>query len=178
MMRRLLRPTVILLACATTTLAACRREADIQWVESAGDVEGDSVRLLDYDVTSERYRQWIAAHRALDGVEIGEPVDIDLRKLTEEDVDRVQRSLEDHAAARKSIESAGLSVREFVLTTIALAQPWAAKQAAVARVNIAEPGPSVPQRTIRRGSRSDSDSDSHADSDSDSDSDKKRKKGG
>lgn len=137
-MKRVLASLAIAVA-----LGACGRD-DVQFTDSDGDVAG--YRRLDYEVTSERYRQWFAAQRALDGVEIGEPVDVDLRNLREEDIDRVQKSIETHAAARASIEGAGMSVRDFVLTTIALAQPWAeSNQAVSARVNVADPGPTVVQ---------------------------------
>lgn len=123
-------------------VAACDR-GDVRWTESGGDVAG-GYRMLDYEVTSERYRQWFAAHRALEGVEIGEPVDVDLRNLNDKDIDRVVHSIQTHAAARTSIEGVGMTVRDFVLTTIALAQPWAASSQAVdARVNVADPGPTV-----------------------------------
>lgn len=157
------------------TGAGCR--GDVKWTDSDGDVAGGSYRLLDYEVTSERYRQWIAAHRALDGVEIGEPVSVDLRNLTEKDIERVEETLANHAAARASIESAGMSVRDFVLTTIALAQPWAESSNAVtANVNVADPGPTVtrrppsPQPVPIRVEDDD-------DSDSDSDDGKRKKKG-
>lgn len=162
-----MRPSIVLFVCATTLAAACDR--DVRWTESGGEVAGDSsYRVLDYEVTSERYRRWIAAHRALEGVEIGEPVSVDLRNLTESDIERVEESLERHAAAKKSIEGAGMSVQDFVLTTIALAQPWAeANPTLAASINVADPGPAVPPGTnasrgevrIRRdGADSDSES--------------------
>ena len=166
------------------TGSACRD--DVRWTESGGDVVGDSIRLLDYEVTSERYRQWIAAHRALEGVELGEPMDVDLRNLTEKDIDRVETTLENHAAARASIEGVGMSVRDFVLTTVALAQPWAASNPATRGiVNVADPGPAVTRRPsearipIRyRDSGDDQDSwDSDDDRDSDKERRKRRKKG-
>lgn len=160
------------------TAAGCRD--DVEWTESKGDVAGGSYKMLDYEVTSERYRQWIAAHRALDGVELGEPMSVDLRNLSEKDIDRIERTLEDHAAARTSIESSGMSVRDFVLTTVALAQPWAQSSSTLsANVDIANPGPAVtrhvsaPQSIPVRVESDDSENDSEGDSGK-----KKRKKKG
>lgn len=154
----------------------------VKWSERDGDVAGGGYRMLDYEVTSERYRSWIAAHRALEGVEIGEPVSVDLRNLSEKDIERVEQTLESHAAARTSIESAGMSVRDFVLTTIALAQPWAeSSQSVSANVNIADPGPSVTRRPASPQpipiSVDDNDSDADSDADSDSERKKRKKKG-
>ena len=138
---QLLRSSVLVSALA---LLACGD--DVKWTQSAGSVGDSTYRVLDYDVTSERYRQWVAAHRALDGVEIGEPVSVDLRNLRDEDIERVTQSLETHAAARTAIEGVGMRVEDFVLTTIALAQPWAEENPAVAAtIDVADPGPSVEQ---------------------------------
>lgn len=179
LVRDRLRHTRTALFAIAIVLIGAGCGGDVKWTDSDGDVAGGSYRLLDYEVTSERYRQWIAANRALDGVEIGEPVSVDLRNLTEKDIDRVEETLANHAAARASIESAGMSVRDFVLTTIALAQPWAeASQAVTANVDIADPGPTVTRRPpppqpvpIRVEDGDD------GDSDSDSDNGKGKKKG-
>ena len=169
----------LLLASALVAAAACAGDGDVKWVESGGEVglRDSSYRRLDYEVTSERYRKWIAANRALDGVEIGEPVDVDLRHLTNDDIERVETTLENHAAARESIKGAGMTVHDFVLTTIALAQPWAeANPSLNTTVNVANPGPTVARRAVPPAPPVLSDGQDD-DSDRDSDRHRHRKKG-
>lgn len=91
-----------------------------------GEVVGDSVafRALNYQLTSDNYRLWRQAQRALDSVNVDARIRIDSHRLTEDDVDRVVKELETDESARTAIESVGMSARDYVLTTIALAQSW------------------------------------------------------
>jgi hypothetical protein len=49
---------------------------------------------------------------------------VDLRDPTDDDIDRTVSFLDDDAGARRAIARAGLSVRDFVLTSIALGQAF------------------------------------------------------
>jgi hypothetical protein len=118
---------------------------------STGEVVSDSIyRPLDYPLTSDNYRRWLAAERALDTLNIDAPVRVDVRHVTPDDIDRVVESFEAQPRARAAIEGSGIGVRDFVLTTIALAQSWDAVDgempglseenlAFVRRVNIEDP---------------------------------------
>lgn len=93
---------------------------------SGGDVllSDSTYRGIDYTVSSEAYKKWLVADAALDRVSVENPVRLDVRRVTDDDVDRVVKSLEAQPQAVTAIESADLEVRDFVLTTIALAQSW------------------------------------------------------
>lgn len=93
--------------------------------ESDGAVLGDSsYEAIDYRLTSESYKKWLVAQQALDSAGVRPMERINVRDVADEDIARVTQSLENQAAAKAAIESAGLTVRDFVLTTIALAQSW------------------------------------------------------
>ncbi len=82
-----------------------------------------NVRAVDYTLTSDRYRDWTRAQRGLDA----QPVPSTGNRLrvngtSDTDVERFVRQLEADPAARRAIEPSGLSVRDYVLTTLALAQ--------------------------------------------------------
>lgn len=113
-------------------LGACSADVD---GESDGDVLRDSsYAAIDYALTSDNYKKWVAAQQALDSAGIRPIERIDVRSVSDDDIDRVTGSLESQPPARAAIESAGLSVRDFVLTTIALAQSWDAVNGPSARV--------------------------------------------
>lgn len=118
-------------------LGACDSGAH---AESDGDVLRDSTyEAIDYALTSERYKQWMIAQQALDRAGVSPVERIDVRSVSDEDIDRVTRSLESQPQAKSAIEGAGMSVRDFVLTTIALAQSWDAVNGPPARVLGARP---------------------------------------
>ena len=114
------------------TLAAFGRG----WVGS-GDVDtalltrpGGDVLLagggrLDYEITSDRYKQWEAARRALRAQRISLTMAIDPLRVSAVDIERAARFFDRNSKARRAIEGAGLSVRDYVLTTIALEQQMA-----------------------------------------------------
>lgn len=94
---------------------------------AGGEVVGDSLatyRAVDYQLTSDNYTRWLKARGALDSVNVEPTVRLNTRRLTDADIDRVIQDLESQPRARAAIESRGLSVRDYVLTTIALAQSW------------------------------------------------------
>lgn len=145
---------------------------------AGGEVVGDSLshRAVDYELTSDNYRRWLAAQDALDSTDAEGTVRLDTRRLTDEDIDRAIRELEARAKARAAIESVGFSVRDYVLTTIVLAQSWdavndpgsravglRAENIEFLRRQAAEDG-AVRQRPRARFIDDDSDSDSDGDS--------------
>lgn len=78
---------------------------------------------LDYELTRERFDRWQAASQALVGVPVAPVAErLDVRTATDSDVDRVTDYLEDHAEARHAIEGAGMSPKDYVRTTLAVAQ--------------------------------------------------------
>lgn len=118
-------------------LGACASGANS---ESDGDVQRESTyEAIDYTLTSDNYKKWMAAQQALDSAGVRPAERIDVRNVSDEDIDRVTRSLESRPEAKSAIEGAGLSVRDFVLTTIALAQSWDAVNGPSARVLGARP---------------------------------------
>ena len=78
-----------------------------------------------YPLTSENYRKWLVAQAALDS--LPEPAAmprVDLRDPTDDDIDRTVSFLAQQDAERHAIERSGLSVKDFVLTSIALGQAF------------------------------------------------------
>ncbi len=78
-----------------------------------------------YPLTSENYRKWLVAQAALDS--LPEPAAmprVDLRDPTDDDIDRTVNFLAHQDAERRAIEGSGLSVKDFVLTSIALGQAF------------------------------------------------------
>jgi len=125
------------LAAAVVALAsACNRAPDNAGLRSdsgaasaAGDVSLDSATSgtvfhgVKYPLTSDNYRKWVVAQAALDS--LPEPLAmprVDLRDPTDDDIDHTVAFLEKDDGARRAIERSGLSVRDFVLTSIALGQ--------------------------------------------------------
>lgn len=128
--------TILLVPCAIV-LAACDRMIENV---SGGDVLSDSVyEAIDYTLTSDNYKRWLAAQHALDSAGIRFDERIDVRSVSDDDVDRVTESLQSRPSARAAIEGAGMSIRDFVLTTVALAQSWDAVNGPSARVLGARP---------------------------------------
>ena len=117
----------VLVACGA--LAGCEggREAkERALLADGGSGATESAReyrAIDYEVSSGDFRRWVESQRGLDEIRrLNPPVRIDARDVREADVDRVVDYLERHEEARRAIENSGLSVREYVLTSVALAQ--------------------------------------------------------
>lgn len=129
---------LLLLAGSAFLVLACDRGRD---QVSGGDVLSDRVayEALDYTLTSDNYNKWLRAQHALDSAGVKAPAQLDIRNVSEDDLERVTESLERQPQARAAIESADMSVKDFVLTTVALAQSWDAVNGPAARVIGARP---------------------------------------
>jgi hypothetical protein len=90
---------------------------------SGGEVALSDGSSFDYAITSDRYRQWDAARKGFSRTVSGRFGDI-LRPAapTERSIQRAISYLEGQQAVRASIERAGMTVRDFVLMTVALEQ--------------------------------------------------------
>lgn len=162
--------------------------------QSAAGVLADTtpVRALDYAVTADRYRSWAQAQRSLAVLPIATPAPtVRLRQLSDADVDRAVARLDADRDARTAIERAGLSTRDFVLTTLALAQARAAVDGGdrIRYVDLPRENLQLYERNrddylrFDRGARhrlvddGDSDSESDTDGDTDEDTEKDRDNG-
>jgi hypothetical protein len=90
-----------------------------------GDVLLDGGGRLPYEITSDRYRQWQTARQALRAAKISLTMRLDPLHVTQNDIQRAVGFFERNGRARRAIEGAGISVRDYVLTTIALEQQMA-----------------------------------------------------
>lgn len=136
----LLQRSTLLLPVVAIAVAACNAgderpvamevldSAALHSQSAAGSLlDTTPVRALDYTVTPARYRGWTQAQRELDALPVATPAPaVRLRRLSDADVDRAVARLEADRDARAAIERSGLSARDFVLTTLALAQARAA----------------------------------------------------
>lgn len=177
---------LVVLLFSITWLVGC--DDDIENA-SGGDVLGDgSYEAIDYTLTSDNYKKWLVAQQSLDSAGIRLAERIDIRSVSDEDIDRVVESLQARPPARAAIEGAGMSVRDFVLTTVALAQSWDAVNGPSARVLGARPenldflrAQATTDAAVRTrpgaGIIDDEPAVGGADSDSDSDSDEHRGRG-
>lgn len=160
-------------------LGGCRDDADLSEL-TGGDVVNDttSYEAIDYDLTSDNYRRWLAANDALDSARIEPAVRLDPRAATDDDIDAAVKALEADERATTAIRGADISVRDYVLTSVALAQSWDAidrpnRVSGIPMENVSflrtqDTGGQATRtrRTSRIIGDSDSDSDSEADSDS------------
>jgi hypothetical protein len=140
--------SVLLLAA----IVACGRGG-----AASGDVDtallhrtGGDVMLVDgeriaYEITSERYRQWEAARRALRTLRISLTMRLDPLRVTEAEIQRAVDFFERNGKARRAIEQTGMSVRDYVLTTLALEQQMAV---ATGRWGEARERPRVPSAPV------------------------------
>lgn len=186
--KRLFAP-LLAATLATATLAARCGDAGEAQV-SGGDVllsDTTTLAALDYPVTSDTYRRWLAANDNLDRLGYEPQLRIDPRRATEDDVARVAAELEQHPEGRVAIETANLSVRDYVATSVALAQSYDVAHDSRTPLRDVRPEnvafirsvdndtPVVRSRPRARFFQDDSDSDS--DSDGDGRGKKKGKKG-
>ena len=88
---------------------------------------------LAYEITSERYRQWETARRTLRAQRLGLTLNIDPLRVSEAEIQRAVSYFERNGRARRVIEGAGLTVRDYVLTTIAVEQQMAVASADTTR---------------------------------------------
>jgi hypothetical protein len=117
---------VLFVLCA---LAACDRgNGDVrvdgsQISNSAGEVALTDGGSLQYSITSDRYKQWDTARQGLDR-RIAARFGALLQPASPSDrsIARAVEYLEGDPRARQAIERAGMSVRDFVVMTVALEQ--------------------------------------------------------
>lgn len=96
--------------------------------------ESSPYPAIDYTLTSENYRRWLATQDAMDSLGVDLPVQIDFRAATDEHLDEVVDAIKEDTLARPIIERAEWDVRDYVLTTVALAQSWDAASGSPSRV--------------------------------------------
>lgn len=123
-----MRPIRAFIACSV--LVACNRGEGngvpidpSQFSSSSGEVALSDGGSFEFSITSEQYKQWYKAHKGLDR-RIASRFGALLQPASpsERSIRRAVEYLESEPAARRAIESAGMSVRGFVVTTVALEQ--------------------------------------------------------
>ena len=93
--------------------------------ERGSTAGGDAaeVAALDYEVTPERYQRWVAAQQALDAIPgLPAPPKIDPMRLGDAEIRRAVEYLEGDTRASAALARAGISARDYVLTTVAIDQ--------------------------------------------------------
>ena len=99
------------------------RPGDSGWTSSSGEVSLTDGETLSFTITSERYKAWDAARQGLETriasrygaiLQPGAP--------SRRNIDKAVQYLESEPSAVAAIERAGMSVRDFVVTTVALEQ--------------------------------------------------------
>ena len=122
-----LRLAVSTLAAASVVLTAARcGDADDPYDLTDGEVIADTTPYvgIDYELTSDNYKHWLSANAALDSAGVQPAALLNPRGATDDDIERVVNALTDDERARAAIGSADISVRDYVLTSVALAQTW------------------------------------------------------
>lgn len=182
-MRRLL----LAISIAILPAAACDNESSLA-LDKAGIIP------VGFDLSPEVFQKWRVAQTNLENEPAYAALElpgerIDLRQPSKSNIDRVVDGLSQNEPVKRAIEGSGLSVRDYVLATVALNQAMladASSQTGAAFLRnreIANANRTEIER-FRRKSRfgfvdsrrvagSDTDSDNDADSDSDTDSDTK-----
>lgn len=117
-------PLLSLLAACDDDGAASGGDVDPSYLtSSSGEVALADGGTMAFVITSERYKQWDAARRALDRkVAARFGTLLQPAAPTEQSIDRAVAYLEQDARSSRAIERAGLSVRGFVELTVALEQ--------------------------------------------------------
>jgi hypothetical protein len=96
---------------------------------AGGDAGAMEVDALNYEVTPDRYQRWVNVQRALDTISgLREPPTLDPAGFTEADIARAAAYLEADPRARAALARAGVSARDYVLTTLALDQALVASR--------------------------------------------------
>lgn len=94
-----------------------------QLTSSGGEVSLTDGTEFDYVITSDRFRQWDAARKGFTrNVSARFGSLLNPRSPSERSISRAVTYLQQQNSARESIERAGMSVRDFVLMTVALEQ--------------------------------------------------------
>jgi hypothetical protein len=98
---------------------------------SAGDGAADALELRDYELSMDDVRQWGAAARAVARLARENPQWEDQLSMEASDasIDAFAAQLEQLPAVREAIEDAGLSPREYAVTTFVVVQSMLAQAA-------------------------------------------------
>ena len=89
----------------------------------AGDRPVAATSTADYKLDDDRYHQWTTAQERLDALgPIDAPVRLTSLNPSQADIDRTVAFLESRPDTRNALAASGLSARDYVLTTLALAQ--------------------------------------------------------
>lgn len=125
---------VIALALTCLLVAACKqdrtadeaprlRPGEAGWTESSGEVSLTDGETLSFTITSERYKAWDAARQGIDQrIASRYGAILQAASPSRRNIERAVQYLEGEPAAVASIERTGMSVRDFVVTTVALEQ--------------------------------------------------------
>ena len=123
--------SVILAVFLGSGLAGCNRKDSAS--DDAGFLADASVEAksalsspVEFQLNEDNFAKWEIAERHLDAIPASEFANAPVQGGSA--VDRAVARLESSPRARRAIESAGLSVRDFVLETVALAQAVQAAQ--------------------------------------------------
>lgn len=92
---------------------------------------GANTFLVEEQITSEKYAKWVQAQQNLDRTAtdadmVSAQDRLGIRRATRGAVDSAVARLEQNERTRQAIESAGLSVRDYVITSLALSQAFVA----------------------------------------------------
>ncbi len=119
----------IVVGAALVAASACGGGED-RGGTASGDAASGEVAALDYEVTPDRYERWVAAQKALDATpNLPAPPKIDPMRFGEPEIRRAVEYLEGDPRARAALARAGISARDYVLTTVALDQALVATAA-------------------------------------------------
>jgi hypothetical protein len=112
-------------AVLATSAASCGSTEDpYDLTDSAVLTDTTAYEGIDYDLTSDNYRRWVVANAMLDSLGISPRARLSTRDPDDEEIDDVIDAIEDDERARAALDSADISAKDYVLTTIALAQSW------------------------------------------------------
>ena len=99
------------------------RPGEAGWTESTGEVSLTDGETLSFTITSERYKAWDAARQGIDQrIASRYGAILQAASPSRRNIERAVQYLESEPAAVASIKRAGMSVRDFVVTTVALEQ--------------------------------------------------------
>jgi len=124
-MRRsaLLLAFLVIAGCNRGDDAPLRRADGSLLSESGGEVSLSDGSQLKFVITSDRYKQWDEARASLSKDVVRRFGQLLKPKSpTQQSIDRATAYLDSNPRARNSIESTGMSVKDFVLMTVALEQ--------------------------------------------------------
>jgi hypothetical protein len=123
-MRRALGLFLIVLIASCKDREAKRVNVNVdasQLYNSAGEVSLTDGGSLEYSITSDTYRKWYTAQQGLDRrIASRYGALLQPSSPSERSIDRAVQYLTNEPQAREAIERAGLSIRQFVVTTVAL----------------------------------------------------------